>query len=155
MNNTVVVRTKVIINGTEYPSLEDVPPRQRALYERAVEAAQQGEAEHQVIESSGVLRGGLLGGLRKIVINGKAYDSVDQIPDDWRDLYLSAMQGLDRDANGIPDMLDEHLVAVRRPPSPAAGPDNVVPGSPKAEPGAGRWLLVGAAAAALLWWWLG
>jgi hypothetical protein len=41
-----------------------------------------------------------------IVIDGKTYKSVDEMPPDIRAKYEEAMQGLDRDRNGMPDMLD-------------------------------------------------
>ena len=41
-----------------------------------------------------------------IVIDGKTYKSVDEMPPDIRAIYEAAMRGLDRDRNGMPDMLD-------------------------------------------------
>jgi hypothetical protein len=43
---------------------------------------------------------------RFIVIDGKTYKSVDEMPADIRTKYEEAMRGLDRDRNGMPDMLD-------------------------------------------------
>ncbi|HEU0294351.1 MAG TPA: hypothetical protein VFR47_16550 [Anaerolineales bacterium] len=43
---------------------------------------------------------------RLIVIDGKTYKSVDEMPPDIRAKYEEAMGGLDRDRNGMPDMLD-------------------------------------------------
>lgn len=44
---------------------------------------------------------------RLIVIDGKTYKSVDEMPPDIRAKYEEAMRGLDRDRNGMPNMLDE------------------------------------------------
>jgi hypothetical protein len=41
-----------------------------------------------------------------IVIDGKTYKSVDEMPPDIRAKYEEAMRGLDRDRNGMPDILD-------------------------------------------------
>ena len=41
-----------------------------------------------------------------VVIDGKTYKSVDEMPPDIRAKYEEAMLGLDRDRNGMPDMLD-------------------------------------------------
>ena len=41
-----------------------------------------------------------------VVIDGKTYKSVDEMPPDIRAKYEEAMRGLDRDRNGMPDMLD-------------------------------------------------
>jgi len=41
-----------------------------------------------------------------IVIDGKRYKSVDEMPADIRQKYESAMQGLNKNQNGLPDMLE-------------------------------------------------
>lgn len=41
-----------------------------------------------------------------VVIDGKTYKSVDEMPPDIRAKYEEAMRGLDRDRNGMPDMWD-------------------------------------------------
>ena len=41
-----------------------------------------------------------------IVIDGKTYKSVDEMPEDVRRKYESAMSQLDKNSNGIPDMLE-------------------------------------------------
>jgi hypothetical protein len=44
---------------------------------------------------------------RKIVINGKEYASTDEMPPEIRAVYEEAMSVLaDRDANGVPDLLE-------------------------------------------------
>lgn len=42
-----------------------------------------------------------------IVIDGKTYKSVDEMPPDIRAKYEEAMRALDRDRNGMPDMFDQ------------------------------------------------
>ena len=43
---------------------------------------------------------------QKIVVNGKEYDSIDEMPPEVRRLYESAMQLLgDGDGDGVPDLL--------------------------------------------------
>jgi len=41
-----------------------------------------------------------------IVIDGKTYKSVDEMPPDIRAKYEEAMRNLDKDQNGIPDLLE-------------------------------------------------
>jgi hypothetical protein len=41
-----------------------------------------------------------------IVVDGKTYKSVDEMPEDVRKNYESAMRALDKNQNGIPDMLE-------------------------------------------------
>src|SRR5258706_2974113 len=41
-----------------------------------------------------------------IVIDGKTYKSVEEMPEDVRRKYESAMQALDENQNGIPDILE-------------------------------------------------
>ena len=43
---------------------------------------------------------------RLIVIDGKTYKSVDEMPEDVRKNYENAMQNLDKNQNGTPDMLE-------------------------------------------------
>ena len=43
---------------------------------------------------------------RLIVIDGKTYKSVDEMPADIRQKYESAMRGLDKNQDGLPDMLE-------------------------------------------------
>jgi hypothetical protein len=42
-----------------------------------------------------------------IVIDGKTYKSVDEMPPDIRATYEEAMRSLDKDSNGKPDMLEK------------------------------------------------
>ena len=42
-----------------------------------------------------------------IVIDGKTYKSVDEMPPDIRAKYEEAIRGMDRDRNGMPDMLNQ------------------------------------------------
>src|SRR5215510_14396380 len=41
-----------------------------------------------------------------IIIDGKTYKSVDEMPEDIRKKYEEALQNLDKDRNGVPDMLE-------------------------------------------------
>ena len=41
-----------------------------------------------------------------IVIDGRTYKSVDEMPEDVRRNYEAAMGSLDKDTNGVPDMLE-------------------------------------------------
>src|ERR1043165_291451 len=43
---------------------------------------------------------------RRIVINGKTYNSIDELPEDLRQKYEEAMRKLDQNQNGIPDILE-------------------------------------------------
>src|ERR1051326_1229388 len=43
---------------------------------------------------------------RRIVINRKTYNSIDELPEDLRQKYEEAMRKLDQNQNGIPDMLE-------------------------------------------------
>jgi len=48
----------------------------------------------------------------KIVVNGREYSSPDQMPPDVRAGYEQALSALaDKNANGIPDLLETHLDA--------------------------------------------
>lgn len=86
------METKITFNGRTYDSLESMPPDVRAQYQAVLDALR-GE-DRAKVES-------LLGGgagirikttvTRRIRVNGKEYDSVDQLPPELREVYQRAV----------------------------------------------------------------
>src|SRR5512140_2485160 len=106
---------KISFNGTEYNSAKEMPPAVRAAYDRALELAAQRKA------------GGEPGGRVNVkfstkvrfAYNGKTYDSPDQMPRDVREKYDKAMEQIDKDRNGLPDILESGAVpAAASTPAP-------------------------------------
>ncbi len=76
---------KIVFNGREYGSVDEMPSDARAIYEKAV-ASLSGSAPAGVDQVSVKTK-------TKLVVNGKEYGSLDDVPKDVRTLYDFAMQG--------------------------------------------------------------
>lgn len=77
MGREVNMARELVINGTSYRSLEDVPPGLREAVRGAL-ASKQGEST--------------VGCCREILVNGKRYDDVRPMPDAVSEMYAAAMQ---------------------------------------------------------------
>jgi len=101
---------KIVFNGTEYDGVENMPPDVRRAYETALESL--GKAGGETLASllkdgSGGGAGGAGGArikatFREIVVNGKKYDSLDEMPPDIRQSYEEAMASLAPDESAAP-----------------------------------------------------
>lgn len=85
-------KKKIVINGQEYASPEELPPELRQVYEQAL--ARQGNSPQVHISTSS-----------KFSINGQTYNSVDEMPEEARKLYESMLSRFDKNHDGIPDVL--------------------------------------------------
>jgi hypothetical protein len=85
------ISRKIVVNGREYPSVEEMPSDVRRVYEQAMAGA--GTALHATGES---------GVKAKIVFNGREYANVDTIPDDARGLYETAMEAVRAQGHVVP-----------------------------------------------------
>jgi hypothetical protein len=86
------METRITFNGQTYDSVESMPPEVREQYQAALSALS-GEDRAKV---ASLLEGGA--GIRikttvkrKIRVNGKDYDSVDQLPPELREAYERAV----------------------------------------------------------------
>jgi hypothetical protein len=93
---------KIIVNGREYAGPEHLPPDVRAHYERAMStlADRNGNGIPDILEMQPGQAGGKTGDppvrivtSQKLVINGRQYDSVEQMPAEDRRL-LEEIQGV-------------------------------------------------------------
>lgn len=99
MGIEVNVSREVVVNGTSYRSLEEVPADLREAIRGAL-ASRHGESK--------------AGGCGGIVVNGKGYDDVRAMPDDVREMYAVAMQCI---GSGKGDPAGQHP-AVLQPIAP-------------------------------------
>jgi hypothetical protein len=105
MNVNVNVKRKFKINGTEYNSIEEMPPDIRSAFEKAM-ASQAGSS--QQINPATMQA--------KIIFNGTEYQSVDAMPQDVRQLYEKVLKSAEMGnapnniitANDISGMLTGH-----------------------------------------------
>ena len=121
----------ISFNGTDYASPDDMPPAIRAAYQRALDMAGQGKP-------GGLLRSNVtvkVSTRMRFMHEGKAYDSLDDLPPEVRAKYQAAMQQVDKDNDGVPDFLEGNAQA----PSPsqaitASAPLSAFARSPAAPP---------------------
>ena len=69
MGTNVTVRRKIVVNGVEYHSVDELPPELRAPYQKA-------------------LRGNTA---QRVTVNGQDYDSLDAVPPELRGLVGDAI----------------------------------------------------------------
>ncbi len=108
METNLVVRTKIRVNGNDYANVEEMPPKIRAAYERALASLSNRSSELSVDSAhstSGAARARVTG----ITFNGQTYASADEMPADARALYTDAIA-----------MLAHESAAAEAPHQPAA-----------------------------------
>jgi hypothetical protein len=124
---------KIIFNGREYSSVDEMPPDVREAYERITRtfADSDGDGVPDVLE--GLAGNTVSTTTSKIVVNGREYSSVDEMPPDVRQIYeRMAEMRADSDGDGMPDIFEgkgANVVTVTR--------SNVVVDD-RGLPGAGR-----------------
>ena len=87
------IKRKIIVNGKEYTSAEDMPPKLREAYERAVRSEMGVRTEKPQTRVT-----------TKIVFNGKEYENLEAMPADVRRVYLSVMKSV-HTGEASPEML--------------------------------------------------
>jgi hypothetical protein len=87
------LKTKIIYQGKEYATPEELPPEARQAYEQAL--AGQGTSPQVKVTTNG----------SKITLNGQTYNSLDEMPEEARRIYESVMAEVDKNQDGIPDAL--------------------------------------------------
>lgn len=70
---TFTVKKKIIVNGKEYNSLDDVPADIRALYDQVM-ASGRGDATE-----------------KRIILNGRDVESIDGLPPEMRQMLTNAL----------------------------------------------------------------
>lgn len=146
------VSLKIVFNGAEYDSVEAMPPDVRAQYDKVLESLKKtgGDEVLSALQrvSSGTGLGGLNGTIkttyREIVVNGKKYGSVGEMPADVRRLYEQALA--QAGAGGVGAGLNRPSSGALRPPPPVIEDDQTRRG------GVLRILMWMALGAAIAWW---
>jgi len=141
------VSLKIVFNGAEYDSVEAMPPDVRAQYDKVLESLKKTGGDEvllalqRVSSGSGGLSGTIKTTYSEIVVNGKKYGSVGDMPPDVRRLYEQALgqagAGLSRPSSS----------ALRSPPPPS-----VIEDDQTRRGGVLRILMWMALGAAIAWW---
>ncbi len=96
---------KVLLNGQEFHSLDDLPPEARAKYEQAMSKL---DANHNgvpdLLENN--TNSAIVNTSIKFRVNGKEVNSLDDLPPEARAKYEQAMSKLDANHNGVPDFME-------------------------------------------------
>lgn len=103
---------RIVVNGQTYRNVEEMPTEVRQLYEESMKSAQVGpEAVSKVTEKAIFVKKTGLGTAQRvetrIVLNGKEYRSVNEMPAVDRQAYEQLMGRIDANRNGIPDVLEK------------------------------------------------
>jgi len=120
----ITVRRKIVVNGKEYGSPEELPPELRPAYEKAV------------------AQGPSTGTSLKVTFNGREFLSVDHMPPEVRALYDAAMKAVGAEQEGSPPVAGSGDVLHVTPEAMPIGPGAGASGR--------RWLLIGAGVAFVL-----
>ena len=136
---------KIVFNGKEYDGVDAMPPDVRKAYETLLQNL--GKAGDGALVS--LLKQGLGTSIKatfwEIVVNGKKYGSLDEMPPEIRRTYEEAMAGLDPDRAETPSGMAPSRQQVQ--PPPIIEDDDAGRRSPLR---IALWIAVGAAVA----WWL-
>ena len=144
------VSLKIVFNGAEYDSVEAMPPDVRAQYDKVLESLKQTggdevlSALQRVSSGTGGVSGTIKTTYREIVVNGKKYGSLGDMPADVRRLYE---QALGRAGVGVGVGGD-----LNRPSSGALRPPPVIEDDQTRGGGVFRILMWMALGAAIAWW---
>lgn len=126
----------IVIDGKTYNSVDEMPPDVRANYEQAMKSLKEKGRNgfpNQFENINNILKDQDVNGIpdifegdtstqistrsTRIIVNGKEYNSVDELPPDTRERYEQTMGAMDKNRNGIPDFAEDMLEKVRPAPS--------------------------------------
>ena len=171
---------KIVIDGKTYNSVDEMPADVRRTYEEAMRgltstppaannpmqilnnvfADGNNNGVPDIIENQQFIN--LSGGM-SFVVDGKTYNSVDDLPPDARARYEQSMGSLDGNRNGMPDFLEGMLKVSNQTAQPAITTTNYTPettrsvarqpmpvSSPTIEPESSNGWMLAVAALALL-----
>jgi hypothetical protein len=109
---------RIVIDGKTYNSVDEMPPDIRQKYEQAMSTFQGGNAGQvgDIIADSNnnglpdifenMPSGKIVANIMKFIVDGSEYKSLEDLPPEARAKYQEAMGKLDKNQNGIPDILE-------------------------------------------------
>jgi len=102
----------IVIDGKTYKSVDEMPADIRAKYEEAMRSLDQNRNNTpDVFENPAASSASIpnLMSSAQIIVNGQAYNGLDQLPPEIRAQYEQAMGAMDANRNGIPDFVENML----------------------------------------------
>ena len=157
----------IVIDGKTYHSVEEMPPEIRQKYEQAMRSL--GDANRNQIpdafETMNIFADKDKDGVpdilenitashatvssMKIIVDGKEFDGLDNLPPEARARYEEAMGKLDANRNGIPDFAegmisnaDQNVMSVSSTTAETARRSNPLPVSPTVTPDTSNGLML-------------
>lgn len=101
----------IVIDGKTYHSVDEMPPEVRARYEQAAASLRRESPQaSQPVSPASIMTSGM-----KFVVDGKEYNRIEDLPPEARAKYEQAMNMLDKNRNGMPDIL-EGMFGMSSPP---------------------------------------
>ena len=96
---------RIVIDGKTYNSVNDMPPDVRARYEQAMRGLEDSNRDGfpDFVENA---KPTVVTNVMKFIMDGKEYNSIEDLPPEARAKYEQAMGALDKNRNGVPDMLE-------------------------------------------------
>jgi hypothetical protein len=148
------VSLKIVFNGAEYDSVEAMPPDVRAQYNEVLESLKKTggdevlSALQRVSSGTAGLSETIMTTHREIVVNGRKYGSVGEMPPDVRRLYEKALGQAGAAGAGAGAGLNRPSSGALRPPPPPP----VIEDDQTRRGGVLRILMWMALGAAIAWW---
>ena len=125
----------IVIDGKTYSSVNEMPPDVRAKYEQAMKSLkdknrngfpdqpesvnilkdQDGNGIPDIFEGTSSIQISTTN--TRIVVNGKDYGSIEELPPDVRAKYEQAIGTMDKNQNGIPDFAEDMLNRIQQTPA--------------------------------------
>jgi hypothetical protein len=98
---------KIVVNGKEYASVDELPPEERRLYESAMQMLgdRDGDGVPDLLQQ-GAGTADISVSTTQIVADGRVYRDASELPPEARARYEAAMRRLDADGNGVLDVLE-------------------------------------------------
>ncbi|HVN32881.1 MAG TPA: hypothetical protein VMT45_12940 [Thermoanaerobaculaceae bacterium] len=80
VKGSINIKRRIVVNGKEYSSVEEMPEDIRCAYELAISgAAHEAHGIHPGVAQT------------RVIFNGQEYESVEEMPEDIRGMYTAAM----------------------------------------------------------------
>ena len=95
----------IVIDGKTYNSVNEMPPDVRTKYEQAMAGIKDTNSDGfpDFVEEA---KPTLVSNVMKFVVDGKEYNSLEDLPPEMRAKYEQAMGAFDQNSNGIPDFVE-------------------------------------------------
>jgi hypothetical protein len=96
----------IVINGKTYNSVDEMPEDVRNQYEQAMNSLKDKNRNQIPDAFENMPSNVVVSGNMKIIVDGKEFNSLAELPPDVRTRYEQAMGKLDANQNGMPDFLE-------------------------------------------------